>query len=152
MPDSLWVHHQRSIAAGWLRQLMLSAAEGPHVLTIATVAADAPTVAQTPFLHEDGQLDAPSEEAEMAVTALAVALTGPHGDCVFMPSPNLDPVPESCTLTGWQVREHELSALTGSELRTVLSIDPATGEPAAPDPGVEYADATSLRWPQTYPA
>ncbi|WP_134655173.1 hypothetical protein [Streptomyces sp. H23] len=87
-----------------------------------------------------------NEEASMRVCAvLAAAMVGCATGAVVVRTfgPN-----GSEFVRGWKVRNFWLRPITAEEIRQAYTVDPATGAPLAPEPGVEFRQAERVPRPE----
>ncbi|MCW8382464.1 hypothetical protein [Streptomyces justiciae] len=87
-----------------------------------------------------------NEAASMRVcAALATAMVGCATGAVVVRTfgPN-----GSEFVRGWKVRNFWLRPITAEEIRQAYTVDPATGAPLAPEPGVEFRQAERVPRPE----
>ncbi|MER8233111.1 hypothetical protein [Streptomyces sp. NPDC094049] len=113
--------------------------EGCHHLVVAASAKGGTLSISVPF-HNDGEtsdLDPVDAVEAMAVLALASVV----GGGAVMRTHFADRTSE---VRGWKLVEFYAKPLSASEIFSAYCTDPATGEPIAPEPGVEYMAAPRL--------
>jgi hypothetical protein len=87
-----------------------------------------------------------NEQASMRVCAvLAAAMVGRATGAVVVRTFGPD---GSEFVRGWSVRRFWLRPITAEEIREAYSVDPATGAPLAPEPGVEFRQAERVPRPE----
>ncbi len=121
--------------------VMDAAGDGRHTLTISVMARGKQAAAQVAVLNSGPFTTINVMDHSAAVALLTVAVKGGlNGGIVLRTHTD-----ETTTrLRGWQLTGRLARPLPEGELFAAYCTDPRTGEPVAPEPGVEYADAPAL--------
>jgi hypothetical protein len=107
-----------------------------HVVASAFVGGRAPLLAVLHATSHDGTVHAAEDDAAMLCTVLAAGLaSGGGGGAVLR---TLAPPGGRDTVRGWALRGGGLQPLTAAEVFDAYCTDHRTGEPIAPEPGVDY--------------
>ncbi|MFI1955782.1 hypothetical protein ACH437_28770 [Streptomyces xinghaiensis] len=134
-----------SRASHALLRLVGAAGPGDHHLVCSVPAGPAPLTAA---LHaergERGGLRSPEAETMLFCSVLAAGIaTGAPGGVVLRTS-----VPDGRDrVRGWALRDAWLRPLTAAEVFSAYCTDPGTGEPVAPEPGVDHLPGFDLPEP-----
>ncbi|MFI9048616.1 hypothetical protein [Streptomyces sp. NPDC053427] len=134
-------------ATAAVRQLLEALGDGTHHLVCSIPAGDPPLLA---VLHTTtGETDRPQlSESETlifcTVLAAGLALCTPGG---IVARTTADDTGERSTVRGWSLRDAWPCPLTEAEVFTAYCTDAETGEPIAPEHGVDYAPGLPLTPP-----
>ncbi|MCK2144697.1 hypothetical protein M2168_005603 [Streptomyces sp. CZ24] len=135
-------HHAQRRAAHLLGAALDTTAPGHHQLVCSLTTAGRTLLAA---LHADtstaGEALLDHEETADFTTLLACALALPAPAGLVMRS-RVKGEPEE--VRGWRLRAGRAQPLTAGEVFDAYCTDPVTGEPVAPEPGVEYRAGTPL--------
>ena len=123
-------------AADLLMGLFDAVGDGCHTLTV-SVAGDARSLASMVPFHNQGDATTVDEEAALHLMALLALTSGRVGGAVVR---TLYGGGKSRVL-GWRLSGCTAVPLGRAEIFSAYCTDAATGEPIAPESGVEYADA-----------
>lgn len=135
-------HHARHRAARLLQAVLDTTAPGHHQLVCSLTTSGRTLLAA---LHADtrtlGEALLDHEEAADFTTLLACALALPAPAGLVMRS-RVAGLPEE--VRGWRLRSGRPQPLTAAEVFDAYCTDAVSGEPVAPEPGVEYRAGTPL--------
>ncbi|MFD4989769.1 hypothetical protein [Streptomyces sp. NPDC058374] len=135
-------HHARQRAHRLLRAVLDTTTPGHHQLVCSLTTSGRTLLAP---LHADtrslGEALLDPDEAVDFTTLLACALALPAPAGLVMRS-RVEGVPEE--VRGWRLRAGRPQPLTAAEVFDAYCTDAVSGEPVAPEPGVEYRAGTPL--------
>ncbi|NEC16310.1 hypothetical protein G3I34_29380 [Streptomyces sp. SID8014] len=135
-------HHAQHQAGHLLRAVLDTTAPGHHQLVCSLTTAGRTLLAA---LHADtrtaGEAFIDHEESVDFTVLLACALALPAPAGLVMRS-RVEGQPEE--VRGWRLRAGRAQPLTAAEVFDAYCTDAVTGEPVAPEPGVEYRAGTPL--------
>ncbi|MGW2304464.1 hypothetical protein [Streptomyces sp. NPDC001809] len=132
--------HEFQRAAALLTGFLGAAGDGWHVLVAVTAEKENPLRVAVQF-HNEGEATAlaPGDACEAMMTLIRAASTG--GGVVMRT--NL--ADETSQVRGWKLKEFYARPLSAAEISHAYCTDAETGEPIAPEEGVEYLDAPRLK-------
>ncbi|MCX4727876.1 hypothetical protein OHB13_04390 [Streptomyces sp. NBC_00440] len=119
-----------------LKSLLDGAGPGVHHLVCSIPAEDEPLLAVLHAERGEGprtRLDRAEGMAFVTVLAAGMALESPGGIVIRTTVPGQDD-----TVRGWRLHRGRLQPLTAGEVFSAYCTDADTGDPVAPEPGVDY--------------
>lgn len=132
-----------------LRALLERAGPGEHHLVCSSSVHGTPLVAAVHTEARDGAARLPEEDAELFRTVLAAgAVTGGGGGTVLRS--RAEPHGRE-TVRGWSLADGRLRPLSAAQVFDAYCTDHRTGEPVAPEPGVDYEAGYPLTDPSERP-
>ncbi|MBB5935307.1 hypothetical protein [Streptomyces zagrosensis] len=139
-----------------VQALLRAAGAGSHHLVCSVPAEGASLIAVLHFRAESGstptetsaaaKVDRADREVFCTVLAAGLATNRPGG--VVLRTTAED---QRDTVRGWALRDHWLRPLTEAEVFDAYCTDPDTGEPLAPESGVDYRAGLTLPHPEDEP-
>ncbi|MFE6780010.1 hypothetical protein [Streptomyces sp. NPDC057676] len=132
-----------------IHALLSAAGRGNHHLVCSVPTDDGPLIA---VLHvrpqpSDARHEVPvDDDRETFRAVLAVGLAGTRPGGVVLRTTSAG---RNDTVRGWALRDHWLSPLTEAQVFSAYCTDPDTGEPLAPESGVDYRAGFALSRPDS---
>ncbi|MFG3142752.1 hypothetical protein ACGFZA_41930 [Streptomyces sp. NPDC048211] len=112
------------------------AGHGTHFLTLGVTGLGGTATALFSFIQDDEGMTASGHDLHSFCELLAVAISGAHPSGLVMRT-----LGEPNTACCWRFTDGDPLPINRAEAFNAYASDPFTGEPVAPLPGTEYADA-----------
>lgn len=131
-----------------IHALLHAAGPGLHHLVCSVPTEDGSLIAALHVRAKAGDAFAgpvTQDERETFRTVLAIGLAGSRPGGVVLRTMGAD---HRDTVRGWTLRDHWLFPLTEAQVFSAYCTDPDTGEPLAPEPGVDYRAGLVLPRPE----